>query len=86
MLKVGSSPGVSYEWVDNSPTRNKLHGICALAIPYWAEVDDIQEIIDNLHKYHSNQIVLIGSYNADYGDDPGEVIMYDDAKILAEWR
>jgi hypothetical protein len=81
--EVGGFIEDSFDWEDDMPTDIKLHGVCAIQI----HVGNIDEAIDRIKTYwmEGEQLVLIGSQAADAGNDPFEIIMYENDKVLAVW-
>jgi hypothetical protein len=89
---VGDVCRNSYDWdFENDCSSYKtdgieLYGTCAIDVHLheydldsWEDIDIINELYTlspGCHKYHG-KLVLIGGYNAIWGDDPNEIIIKD---------
>lgn len=60
----------SYVWDDGNILDEQLDGICAIDIneAHW---------IGDFGGYLGEYVLILGSYSAQYGNDPGEIIMRD---------
>jgi len=66
-------------WVDGEITYKKLSGVSAIKVKVGRDGDG--RLVDySGYGYPGNYILLlgvIGNYNVDYGEDPGEIIMQE---------
>lgn len=83
--KIGDMPRNSYHWDDGESTGVEINGVCALGIDMDDEPAKIEKVIESLKSYHGKQVVLIGSFGIDYGEDQGEIIMRNGETIIAVW-
>lgn len=63
----------SHVWVDGEDTEDELDGVCAI---------NYEAIRFVNAEYFGDTIIVLGSQNAEYGEDVGEIIMQD-AVVLA---
>lgn len=74
--KIGDTPNRSRVWIDGEPTEEYLRGACAVS----KEMLDLT--YDGCEGYLGDTILILGSNNAEGGNDPGEIVMID-AVVLA---
>ena len=76
----------SYDWADGDSTGVELDGTSALEIDIDAEIEDISSVLKNIENYtwDTNQIVILGSIDKEYGQDNNEIVMQN-AVVLAVW-
>ncbi len=100
--RIGGSVRESYEWnreADHScypdgPTMGQVWrdgykvGICTIGIDDPEDLRSIQYALRTARRY-SDRFALLHAYDAEYGDDEGEVILFGDrfepVEIVAEW-
>jgi hypothetical protein len=82
-VKVGEGLPNSYHWDDGDTTGVEINGVCAIGINIDSDVREIEKALKSVSKYDGDQIVLIGAYGKDYGDDDGEVILRNCATVIA---
>ena len=68
LYKVGDVARRSRIWVDNEPTNEYLSGTCAVSS---------EKINLTGYGYIGDTILVLGSNNAEGGNDPGEIVMID---------
>ena len=68
LYKVGDVARRSRIWVDNEPTDEYLSGTCAV---------NSEKINLTGYGYFGDTILVLGSNNAEGGNDPGGIIMID---------
>jgi hypothetical protein len=77
---VGESISNSYSWDDGDTTDCELCGTSALNV----DCNNIAAALNAVKSYdHRSQIVLLGSNCCQFGDDAGEIVMYDNLTVLA---
>jgi hypothetical protein len=69
--KIGDTPNRSRVWIDGEPTEEYLRGACAVSS------EMIASTYDGYEGYLGDTILVLGSNNAEGGNDPGEIIMID---------
>jgi hypothetical protein len=69
--KIGDIVQPSRVWVDGEPTDEYLNGACAISI------DKLSYAYDGYEGYLGDTILILGSNNAEGGNDPGEIVMID---------
>jgi hypothetical protein len=72
--KIGDIVRPSRVWVDGEPTDEYLNGACAISI------DKLAYAYDGYNEYEGyigDTILVLGSNNAEGGNDPGEIVMID---------
>jgi len=74
--KIGDTPNRSRVWIDGEPTDELLSGASAISI------DKLSYTYDGYEGYLGDTILILGSNNAEGGNDPGEIVMID-AVVLA---
>ena len=74
-VKVGEKVADSFVWIDNSCTGEKLNGASAIEV----DSDTVDYAINLLDDggYTDGTIVLIGSDEAETGNDEGEIVLED---------
>lgn len=84
--EVGGIVQNSYIWNDGENTGTQLDGVSAIKINE-ADIDEIDQAIRELQPYLANakQVVLLGSDDAEPGEDNHERIMQN-AVVLAVWN
>ena len=84
--EVGGNVKNSYIWNDGDNTGEEIDGVSAIRINE-ADTDEIEQAIREMQPYLTNakQVVLLGSDEANPGDDHHERIMKN-AKVLAVWE
>ncbi len=76
--KVGSKINHrSHSWDCGTDTGEKLRGVSAI------NVDAIDQGV-KVYKYSGDYKLTLGSYESDYGEDPGEIIMIDAVVLKCE--
>lgn len=68
---VGDIASPSRVWIDGEPTDELLRGACAISH------DATHLTYDGYEGYIGDTIIVLGSNNADGGNDPGEIVMID---------
>lgn len=67
--KPGDTLDRSWQWEDGEPTEEQLEGTSAI------------DVVDNAPStpggYWGNRVLIIGSYHAQTGNDPGEIVMQE---------
>lgn len=63
----------SHIWDDGEDTEEELDGVCAM---------NLRALDMIICEYYGETILVLGSDDAEYGDDLGEIVMRD-AKVLA---
>jgi len=71
MVEVGQTLEPSFVWVDGEITDEELEGTCGINIHSKAS-----------YKYFGACMAIIGGYDAEYGEDAGEIIVKD-AEVIA---
>lgn len=74
---VGQHLGNSFVWVDGECTEEELRGICTIKI---RTVEEAEAAIARARKeycWDDETIVLVGGYEGEWGEDPGEYIIRD---------
>ena len=69
--KIGDIVRPSRVWVDGEPSDEYLNGACAISI------DKLAYAYDGYEGYIGDTILVLGSNNAEGGNDPGEIVMID---------
>jgi len=84
-VEVGGTVRNSYVWDDGDNTGEEMEGASAIKINE-ADMDEIENAIAEMAPYLSNakQVVLLGSDEAEPGEDNHESIMKF-AQVLAVW-
>ena len=89
--EIGGTVKNSYVWNDGDNTGEEIDGACAIKIneadTRKADTDEIEQAIREMRPYIANakQVVLLGSDEAEPGEDYHERIMKN-AKVLAIWE
>ena len=85
-VEIGGTVRNSYVWDDGDNTGEALDGTSAIKINE-ADMDEIENAIAEMGPYLSNakQVVLLGSDDAEPGEDNHERIMKN-SKVLAIWN
>ena len=78
-VKIGDVLDNSFEWDDGNPTEEELNGTCA--IDTFENPEYAFSLVKTYNRNH-NEIMIIGSDNAEYGFEEEELIMKD-AVVLA---
>ena len=71
MVEVGQILEPSFVWVDGEITDEELEGTCGIGINSKASCG-----------YFGKCMAIIGGYDAEYGEDDGEIIIKD-AEVIA---
>lgn len=66
-FSLGPIDHVSHVWDDGEDTGVELGGICAINI----------NSLGHSHEYFGSHVAIICGYSAEYGEDPGEIIISD---------
>ena len=85
IVEAGGIVENSYNWdCDGYIETEKLDGVSAIIIK---GVEGIDEAIKRVKQYWSGQqIVLLGSIDAENGNDPYEIVMSNNDTVLAVWN
>ena len=85
-VEIGGTVRNRYVWKDGDNTGEALDGTSAIKINE-ADMDEIENAIAEMGPYLSNakQVVLLGSDDAEPGEDNHERIMKN-SKVLAIWN
>ena len=71
VYRVGDIAKRSRVWVDGEPTDELLSGASAIS------KDKLSYTYDGYEGYLGDTILILGSNNAEGGNDPGEIVMID---------
>jgi hypothetical protein len=71
VYRVGDIAKRSRVWVDGEPTDELLSGASAISR------DKLSYTCDGYEGYLGDTILILGSNNAEGGNDPGEIVMID---------
>lgn len=71
-FEMGRIKHLSHQWVDDEVTDEILDGICTV-MPEWYKPGT----------YYGDHVAIIAGNNVDYGQDPGELIITEDATVVA---
>ena len=85
LAEVGGYVENSYNWdCDGYIATEELEGVSAIIIK---GEEGIDEAIKRVKQYWSGQqIVLLGSIDAENGNDPYEIVMSNNDTVLAVWN
>ena len=70
-FELGKMEHRSHEWVNGEDTGEELEGVSCVG----------PKGIDCIDDYYGNNLAIIGGYTAEYGEDPGEIVI-GDAEVL----
>lgn len=73
---VGAYLGKSHVWVDGECTDETLNGISAIRVTP-ETVDQVVALIRSTYCWDAEQIVLVGGFEREHGEDDGEIIIRD---------
>lgn len=94
--EVGDFCRNSYEWDEENEissyytSKEEMDGTCGYDVSALVDCDDVEtakKILDDAIEassiYEGNDIVLIGGYSYEYGNDDNEIII-EDAEVIAK--
>lgn len=69
---AGAIEHVSHIWVDGVDTGEEIGGICAVGAHVGADM--LRQLVET---YDGKHVAIIGSNSMEYGEDQGEIILYN---------
>ncbi len=69
---LGEMTHVSHIWDNGDDTGEELPGVCAINVNYL-----LTKKGDKFSAYFGKHVAIVAGYRAEYGEDPGEIIIED---------
>lgn len=81
-FELGEIDHVSHMWIDSEDTNEELDGVCAIRVCANVNANDFEEKYNKYFNgligcYAGDHVAILVGNTAEYGQDPGEVIIKD---------